>query len=71
MAQSIKYSLDGGYLIPKALFYCVCQEIVEDLTLEQRFCWQKSAVECLQVAAEEFLVMLMTGKLNYHPNQII
>jgi len=44
---------------------------VADLTLEQRFRWQKSAVEGLQVAAEEFLVMLMTGKLNYHPNQII
>jgi len=71
MAEIIKYRWDGGYLIPKAPFYRVCQEIVGDLTLEQRFRWQKSAVECPHVAAEEFLVMLMPGKLNYHPNQII
>jgi len=71
MAEIIKYRQYGGYLMPKAPFYWVCQEIVADLTFEQRFRWQKSAVECLQLVAEEFLAMLMTGKLNYHPNQII
>jgi len=71
MAEIIKYRRDGGYLIPKAPFYRLCQEIVADLTLEQRLRWQRSAVECLQVAAEEFLVMTMTGKLNFCPNKII
>ncbi|PUU76732.1 beta centromeric histone H3 [Tuber borchii] len=61
MAAIIKYHLDGGYLIPKAPFYRLCQEIVADLTLEQQFRWQRSAVECLQVAAEEFIVMIMTA----------
>ena len=68
MAEIIKYSLDGGYLIPKAPFYRLCQEIVGDLELGQRFLWQRSAVKCLQVAAEEFMVMTMTGKLNYYPH---
>ena len=70
MAEIIKYSRDGGYLIPKAPFYRLCQEIVGDLELGQRFRWQRSAVECLQVAAEEFMVMTMTGKLNYYPHTI-
>jgi histone H3/H4 len=71
MAEIIKYRRDGGYLIPKAPFYRLCQEIVSDLALEQQFRWQRSAVECLQVAAEEFLVMTMTGKLNSSPSIII
>ena len=29
-----------------------------------------SAVECFQVAAQEFMVMTMTGKLNYYPHTI-
>jgi len=64
MADIIKYRGDGGYLIPKAPSYRLCHEIVSDLPLEQQFHWQRSAVECLQVAAEEFLVMAMTGKLS-------
>jgi len=71
MAEIIKYRRDGGYLIPKAPFYRLCQEIVSDLALEQQFRWQRSAVECLQVAAEEFLVMTMTGKLSSSPSKII
>jgi histone H3 len=71
MAEIIKYRRDGGYLIPKAPFYRLCQEIVSDLALEQQFRWQRSAVECLQVAAEEFLVMTMTGKLSSSPSIII
>ena len=71
MAEIIKYHHDGGYLLPKAPFYCLCQEIVSDLALEQRFRWQISAVECLPVAAEEFLVMTMTGKLSSSPSIII
>jgi len=71
MSEIIKYRRDGGYLIPKALFYCLCQEIVSDLPLEQQFRWLRSAVECLQVAAEEFLVMTMTGKLSSSPSIII
>ena len=71
MAEIIKYSRDGGYLIPKAPFYRLCQEILADLTLEKRLRWQRSAVECLQVAAEKFLVMTMTGKLNFCSNKII
>ena len=71
MAEIIKYRRDGGYLIPKAPFYRLCQEIVADLVLEQQFRWQRSAVECLQVAAEEFLVMTMTGKLNSYPSIIV
>jgi len=47
MAEIIKYRRDGGYLIPKALFYHLCQEILSDLALEQQFRWQRSAVECL------------------------
>jgi len=39
MAEIIKYRRDGGYLIPKARFYCPCQEIVSDLALEQQFHW--------------------------------
>lgn len=64
MAEIIKYRRDGGYLIPKAPFYRLCQEIVSGLPLQQRLRWQRSAVECLQVAAEEFLVMNMAGKLS-------
>jgi len=71
MAEIIKYRRDGGYLIPKASFYRLCQEIVSDLALEQQFRWQRSAVECLQLAAEEFLVMTMTGKLSSSPSIII
>ena len=70
MAEIIEYCRDGGYLIPKARLYPLCQEIVSDLALEQQFCWQRSAVECLQVAAEEFLVMTMTGKLSSSPSII-
>jgi len=71
IAEIIKYRRDGGYLIPKALFHRLCQEIVSDLALEQQFRWQRSAVECLQVVAEEFLVMIMTGKLSSSPRIII
>jgi len=71
MAEIIKYRRDGGYLIPKAPFYPLCQEIVSDLALEQQFPWQRSAVECLQVVAEEFLVMTMTGKLSSSSSIII
>jgi len=71
MAEIIKYYRDGGYLNPKAPFYHFCQEIVSDLALEQQLRWQRSAVECLQVAAEEFLVMMtMTGKLSSSPSII-
>ena len=71
MAEIIKYCHDGGYLIPKAPFYRLCQEIVSDFALEQQFRWEKSAIECLQLAAEEFLVMTMTGKLSSSPSIII
>ena len=71
MAEIIKYGRNGGYLIPKAPFYRLCQEIVSDLALEQQFGWQRAAVECRQVAAEEFLVMTMTGKLSSSPGIII
>jgi len=71
MTEIIKYGRDGGYLIPKGLFYRLCHEIVSDLALEQQLGWQRSAVECLQVAAEEFLVMTMTGKLSSSPCIII
>jgi len=71
MAEIIKYCRDSGYLIPKGPFYRLCQEIVSDLALEQQFRWQRSAVECLQVGAEEFLVMTMSGKLSSSPSIII
>jgi len=71
MAEIIKYRRDRGYLIPDAPFYRLCQEIVSDLALKQQFCWQRSGVECLQVAADEFLVMTMTGKLSSSPGIII
>jgi len=67
MVEIIKSRRDGGYLIPKAPFYRLCQAIVSDLALEQQFRGQRSAVECLQVAAEEFLVMTMTGQLSSSP----
>jgi len=71
MAEIIKYHREGGYLIPKAPYYCLCQEIVSDVALEQQFRWQRSAVECLQRAVEEFLVMTITGKLGSSPSIII
>ena len=71
MAEIIKYRRDGGYLIPKAPFYRLCQEIVSDLAPERQFHWQISTAECLQVAAEEFLVLTMTGKLISSPSIII
>jgi len=71
MAENIKYRRDGGYLIPKAPFYRLCQEMVSDLALEQQFRWQRSPVECLQVVAEEFPVMTMTGMLSSSPSIII
>jgi len=71
MAEIIKYRRDGKYLIPKTPFYRLFQEIVSDLALEQHFRWQSSAFECLQVAAEEFLVMTMTGKFSSSPSIII
>jgi len=71
MAEIIKYRRDAGYLTPKAPFYRLCQEIVSDLALKQQFRWQRSAVECLQVAAEEILVMTMTCKLSSSPTIII
>ncbi|RPA88364.1 hypothetical protein L873DRAFT_1726425, partial [Choiromyces venosus 120613-1] len=61
MAEIVKHRRDGGYLVPKAPFYRLCQEIVAVLPLQQRLRWQRSAVECLQVAAEEFLVMNMAA----------
>ena len=71
MAEIIKYRRDGRYLRPKAPFYRLCQKIVSDLALKQQFRWQRSAVECHQVAAEEFLVMTMTGKLSSSPSIIM
>jgi len=71
MAEMIKNCRDGAYLIPKAPFYRLCQEIVSDLALEQQFRWQRSAVECLQVAAEEFLVITMTDNMSSSPTIII
>jgi len=71
MAEIIKYRRNGGYLILKAPFYRLCQEIVSDLALKQQFRWQRSAVEFLQVAAEEFFVITMTGKLSSSPSIII
>jgi len=71
MEEIIKHRRDGGYLIPKASFYPLCQEIVRDLELLQRLRWQSSAVECLQVEAEKFLVMTMTGRLNSYPNNYL
>jgi len=71
MAELIKYYHDGGYLISQALFYGLCPEIVSDLALEQQFRWQRSAVECLHVAAEELLVMTMTGNWSSAPSIII
>jgi len=71
MVEIIKYRRDGWYLILKAPFYRLCQEIVSDLALEQQFRGERSAVECLQVLAEEFLVMTMTGKLSSSPTIII
>ncbi|KAG0643486.1 hypothetical protein HOY80DRAFT_1092260 [Tuber brumale] len=57
MAEIIKYRRDGGYLISKAPLYHLRQEIVYNLSLQQQWRWQRSAVECLQVAAEEHLVI--------------
>jgi len=71
MAEIIKYYHDGGYLIPKAPFDCLCQEVVSDLALAPQFRWQRSAVECIQVAAEEALVMTMTGKFSFSSSIII
>jgi len=71
MAEIIKYRRDCGYLIPKAPFFRLCQEIVSGLALKQQFCWQRSDVEYLQVAAEEFLVITMTGMLSSSPSIII
>jgi len=45
MTEIIKYCRDGGYLIPKGPFYCLCEEIVSYLALEQQFGWQTSAVD--------------------------
>lgn len=61
MEEIVKYRRDGGYLIPKAPFYRLCQEIVGSLAFDQQFRWQRSAVEALQVATEEFLVLTMAG----------
>jgi len=71
MPEIIKYRRDGGYLIPKAPFFCLCQEVVSGLALEQQFRWQRSAIQYLQVAAEECLVMTMTTKLSSSPIIII
>jgi len=71
MAEIIKYGRNGGYLIPKARFHCLCHEIVSDLALEQQFSGERSAVEYLQVAAEEFLLMTITCKLSSSPTIII
>ena len=71
MAEIIKYRRHGGYLIPNELFFLLCQEILSDLALEQQFRWQISAVECLHVAAERFLLMTMTGGLSYSHSIII
>jgi len=71
MAEIIKYGCESGYLIPKASFYCLCQEIVSDLALEHQFRWQRSAFKCVQIVAEEFLVMTMTGKLSSSSSIII
>jgi len=69
MAQIIKYRQDVGYLIPKVPFYRLCQGIMSDLALEQQFRWQRSALECLQVAAE--VMITMTGRLSSSPSIII
>jgi len=71
MAEIIKYRQDRQYLIPKARFFRLCQEIVSGLALEQQFRWQRSAVESLQLAAEECLVMTMPGMLSSSPSVII
>jgi len=71
MAEIIKHRRDGGYIIPKAPLYRLCPEIVSDLALGEQFRWQISAVECLQVAGEEFLVMTMTGNFSSSPRIII
>jgi len=71
MAENIKYRRHGGYLIPKAPFYRLCQEIVSDLALEQPIRWQTSAVESLMVVAEQFRVMTMRGKKSPSPSIII
>jgi len=71
MAENIKYRRHGGYLILKAPFCCLCQEIVSDLALEQQIRWQTSAVESLMVVAELFRVMRMRGKMSSSPSIII
>jgi len=71
MAEIIMYRRDSGYLIQKDPFYPLCQEIGSDLAHEHEFCRQRSAVECLQVAEEDFLVMTMTGKLSSSPSIIL
>ncbi|KAG0638459.1 hypothetical protein HOY80DRAFT_1047540 [Tuber brumale] len=48
-------------MIPKAPSYSLCQEIVSYLLLQQWLHWQRLAVECLQVVAEEQLVMNMAA----------
>ncbi|KAG0637611.1 hypothetical protein HOY80DRAFT_889362, partial [Tuber brumale] len=61
MAKIVKYHRDGGYLILKAPFYHLCQEIVVNLPPQQQLRWQMSAVACLQVAVEKYLVMNMAA----------
>jgi len=69
MAEIIVYCREGGYLLPKAPFYCIGQEIVAGMALPQIFHWQKAAAEGLQVVTEQFLVMTMTGKLTFNQNE--
>jgi len=71
LSEIFKYHRHGGYLILKAPFHRLCEEIGSDWALEQQFRWQRSAVEYRQVAAEEFLLMTMTSKLNSSPSIII
>jgi len=68
MAEIIKYQKDGGYLIPKAAFARLVMKICREQALGGNVIrWQRSALEALQVAAEDYLVIVMNSKILRDP----
>ena len=66
-----KYQFEGGYLIPKASFYRLCQEIISKVVFGPGFRILKVAVKLLQVAAEHYLALTITDKLTFYLNKIV
>jgi histone H3/H4 len=56
-----KYQRDGGYLLPRAAFLRLVQEITQEVSSEEHR-WEREAVDGLQAISENFLEIMFRSK---------